>query len=51
MKENRLYSKDRRSLLTIIEYYRPSTERQIVGIVSLIVGFFVAMAVLMWFLW
>lgn len=51
MKRNLLYANDRRSLLTIVEYYHPSTERQIVGIVSLIVGFFVVIAVLMWFLW
>jgi UDP-N-acetylglucosamine--dolichyl-phosphate N-acetylglucosaminephosphotransferase len=51
MKGNLVHAKDRRSLLTLIEYYRPSTERQLVVIASLIIGFFVLLAVLMWLIW
>jgi hypothetical protein len=45
---DRLYADHRRSLVTLISYYRPMTERQLVAAVSLIVASFVALAILMW---
>lgn len=48
---NRLVSTHRRSLITLITYQRPMTERQIVIAVSLLVAAFVAIAVLTELLW
>jgi len=43
---NKLRSTHRRSLVTLITYYRPSTERQTVLIISLIIALFGLLAVL-----
>lgn len=48
---NKLVSTHRRSLITLITYQRPMTERQIVIVVSLLVAAFVAIAVLTELLW
>jgi UDP-N-acetylglucosamine--dolichyl-phosphate N-acetylglucosaminephosphotransferase len=42
----RLISEHRRSLVTLLTYKRPITERQVVAIISLIVAFFTVLAVL-----
>jgi UDP-N-acetylmuramyl pentapeptide phosphotransferase/UDP-N-acetylglucosamine-1-phosphate transferase len=42
----RLISEHRRSLVTLLTYKRPLTERQVVAIISLIVAFFTVLAVL-----
>ncbi len=43
---NKLVSEHRRSLVTLLTYRRPLTERQVVGIISLIVAAFTVIAVL-----
>jgi UDP-N-acetylmuramyl pentapeptide phosphotransferase/UDP-N-acetylglucosamine-1-phosphate transferase len=43
---NRLVSEHRRSLVTLITYRRPLTERQVVAIISVIVAIFMAIGVL-----
>ena len=48
---NKLVSAHRRSLITLITYQRPMTERQVVIVVSLLVAAFVAIAVLTELLW
>jgi UDP-N-acetylglucosamine--dolichyl-phosphate N-acetylglucosaminephosphotransferase len=45
----KLFSDHRRSLVTLITYRRPLTERQVVVIISLIVALFTALAVLLEF--
>jgi UDP-N-acetylglucosamine--dolichyl-phosphate N-acetylglucosaminephosphotransferase len=45
-----LYANHRRSLVTLIAHYRPSKERELVAIVALIVGSFVVLAGLAWWL-
>ena len=47
---NKLVSDHRRSLVTLLTYRRPLTERQVVAIISLIVAVFTALAVLVQFL-
>jgi UDP-N-acetylmuramyl pentapeptide phosphotransferase/UDP-N-acetylglucosamine-1-phosphate transferase len=42
----KLSSDHRRSLITVITYHRPLTERQVVTIISLIVAFFTLLGVL-----
>jgi UDP-N-acetylmuramyl pentapeptide phosphotransferase/UDP-N-acetylglucosamine-1-phosphate transferase len=42
----RLVSDHRRSLVTLITYHRPLTERQVVAIVSLIVAVFTVLAII-----
>lgn len=51
VKECVLHANHRRSLITTIAHYRPFRERELVGIVALIVAFFATMAVLTWWLW
>lgn len=46
----KLVSEHRRSLVTLITYRRPLTERQVVAIISLIVAFFTALSALVLFL-
>lgn len=46
-----LYADHRRSLVTLISYYYPMTERRLVEVVSWIVASFVALAILMWLIW
>jgi UDP-N-acetylglucosamine--dolichyl-phosphate N-acetylglucosaminephosphotransferase len=48
---NKLVSTHRRSLITLITYQRPMTERQVVIAVSLLIAAFVAIAVLTELLW
>jgi UDP-N-acetylglucosamine--dolichyl-phosphate N-acetylglucosaminephosphotransferase len=48
---NKLVSAHRRSLITLITYQRPMTERQVVIAVSLLIAAFVAIAVLTELLW
>ncbi|UCD96366.1 MAG: hypothetical protein JSV35_07745 [Candidatus Bathyarchaeota archaeon] len=48
-KENKLHADNKRSLLTLIAYYRPASERRLVLIVSLLVVLSTAIAVLVWF--
>jgi UDP-N-acetylglucosamine--dolichyl-phosphate N-acetylglucosaminephosphotransferase len=48
MKENKLYSDNRRSLLTLIAHHRPLTERKLVVVVSLLFVFSTLTAVLLW---
>jgi UDP-N-acetylglucosamine--dolichyl-phosphate N-acetylglucosaminephosphotransferase len=45
-----LVSDHRRSLVTLITYHRPLTERQVVGIISLIVAVFTALGIIFQFL-
>ena len=45
--EKKLVSDHRRSLVTLITYNRPLTERQVVAIISLIVALFTVLAVLL----
>ncbi len=47
---NKLRSNNRRSLLTLIAYYKPSTEKKLVVIVSLLVALSTFTAVLVWFM-
>jgi len=44
--DGKLMSDHRRSLVTLITYHRPLTERQVVAIISLIVAVFTVLAVL-----
>lgn len=46
----RLRSDHRRSLATLIAYYRPSTERQLVALISTLIVLFTFLAVLAWWL-
>ena len=46
----KLVSEHRRSLVTLITYRRPLTERQVVAIISLIVAFFTALSALVLYL-
>jgi UDP-N-acetylglucosamine--dolichyl-phosphate N-acetylglucosaminephosphotransferase len=46
----KLVSDHRRSLVTLLTYRRPLTERQVVTVISLIISFFTALAVLVEFL-
>lgn len=50
LKGGRLYSAHKRSLATLIAYYRPSTEKQLVALISSLIGFFTFLAVLVWWL-
>ncbi|MGB9914523.1 MAG: hypothetical protein ACPLIG_05685 [Candidatus Bathyarchaeales archaeon] len=43
---NKLVSTHRRSLITLITYQRPMTERKVVTLIALLVAFFVSLAVL-----
>ncbi len=49
LKDNKLYSKNRRSLLTLIAYYKPLTERKLVVFVAALVGVSTLVAVLVGF--
>lgn len=49
--ENKLHSNHRRSLLTLIAYHKPLTERKLVIIISLIVAISTFIAVFVWFIW
>ncbi len=49
LKENKLHADNKRSLLTLIAYYRPASERRLVLIVSSLVVLSTAIAVLVWF--
>jgi UDP-N-acetylmuramyl pentapeptide phosphotransferase/UDP-N-acetylglucosamine-1-phosphate transferase len=42
----KLSSDHRRSLITVITYHHPLTEKQVVGIIALIVGIFTVLGVL-----
>jgi hypothetical protein len=42
---NKLRSEHRRSLLTLIAYYRPLTERKLVAVVAVIIAVFTLIAV------
>jgi UDP-N-acetylglucosamine--dolichyl-phosphate N-acetylglucosaminephosphotransferase len=44
--ENKLHSEHRRSLLTLIAYYRPLTERKLVAVVAVIIAVFTLLAIL-----
>jgi len=44
---NKFVSDHRRSLVTLLTYHKPLTERQVVAIISLIIAIFVSIAVLM----
>jgi UDP-N-acetylglucosamine--dolichyl-phosphate N-acetylglucosaminephosphotransferase len=46
---NKLVADHRRSLVTLLTYHRPLTERQVVAVISLIVAVFTALAVLVQF--
>ncbi len=46
---DKLRAENKRSLLTLIAYYKPLTERRLVAVVSLLVAFFAFIAVLAWF--
>ncbi len=50
LKGGRLHSAHKRSLATLIAYYRPSTEKQLVALISSLIGFFTFLAVLVWWL-
>jgi len=49
LRKNKLHSDHRRSLLTLITFFRPLTERKLVFVVSLIVAISTFTAVLVWF--
>ncbi len=48
LKRNLLHSDSRRSLLTLIAYYKPLTEHKLVSVVAMIVAFSTAIAVSVW---
>jgi len=48
---NKFVSDHRRSLVTLLTYHKPLTERQVVAIISLIIAIFVSIAVLMELPW
>lgn len=50
LKGRKLCSDHRRSLATLLAYYRPSTERQLVALISSIIAIFTFLAVLVWWL-
>ncbi|UCB60488.1 MAG: hypothetical protein JSW72_10445 [Candidatus Bathyarchaeota archaeon] len=50
LEASKLRSNNRRSLLTLIAYYKPSTEKKLVVIVSLLVALTTFTAVLVWFM-
>lgn len=51
LKNGRLQSDHRRSLLTLLAYHRPSSERRLVLLVSLLVFLSTLMSVLVWLTW
>lgn len=51
LKDNKLSSDHRRSLLTLIAYHKPSSERKLVLIVSFLIAFSTITAVLVWLTW
>jgi UDP-N-acetylglucosamine--dolichyl-phosphate N-acetylglucosaminephosphotransferase len=51
VEEGKFVSDHRRSLVTLLTYYKPLTERQVVAIISLIIAVFVSIAVLMELPW
>ena len=51
LEENKLRADNKRSLLTLIAYYKPLTERKLVSVVSLLVTFSTFIAVFVWFIY
>jgi UDP-N-acetylglucosamine--dolichyl-phosphate N-acetylglucosaminephosphotransferase len=51
LKGNKLHSKSRRSLVTLLVHHKPLTEKQLVLVVTLIVGFSTLIAALVGFPW
>ncbi|MGB9134834.1 MAG: hypothetical protein WCC63_04530 [Candidatus Bathyarchaeia archaeon] len=51
LEEDKLHSDHRRSILTLIAYYRPSTERRLVFLVALLVAISTLTAVFVWWKW
>lgn len=48
MEGDRLHADHRRSLVTLISYYHPLTERRLVAVISFVVASFVSLAYLTW---